>query len=148
MGEIHQAFGLGLWHIKAVIENFLIRKFHPIPSYDDLLIQKGFEIVNKCKGRTNVKPLSDCLYKTPKTLERKFSQYLGKSTKQVIKLLRFKEVLTDLSSVKDLSLTELAFNNGYFDLSHYIRDFKSYTGYTPKEFIEKYPDFNMDSETC
>lgn len=132
----------------AVIENFLIRQYHPIPTYDDLLIQKGIEIVKNCKGQTNAIYLSDCLYKTPKTLERKFSQYLGKSTKQVIKLLRFKEVLNDLSFNKELSLTEHAFNNGYFDLSHYTHDFKSYTGYTPKEFVEKFPDFNMDTETC
>jgi AraC-like DNA-binding protein len=132
----------------TIIENFLTRHYCPIPLYDDLLIQKGIEIVKKCKGQTTVKHLSDCLFKTPKTLERKFSQYLGKPTKQVIKLHRFKEVLIDLSHNKGLSMTEHAFNNGYFDLSHYTHDFKSFTGYTPKEFAEKYPEYNMESETC
>lgn len=57
----------------TVIENFLIRHYSPIPSHDGLLIQKGVEIVKSCKGQTNAKYLSDCLYTTPKTLERKFS---------------------------------------------------------------------------
>ena len=132
----------------TVIESFLIRRYSPIPSYDGLLIQKGVEIVKNCKGQTNAKYLSDCLYTSPKTLERKFAKYLGKTTKQLIKLIRFQEVLHDFSCVNELSLTEHAYKNGYFDQSHFIHDFKSYTGYTPKEFYTKYPDFNLDGESC
>lgn len=132
----------------SVIENFLIRRYSPIPSHDGLLIQRGVEIVKSCKGQTNAKYLSDCLYTSPKTLERKFAKYLGKTTKQVIKLMRFQEVLNDFSCVNRLSLTKHAYNNGYFDQSHFIHDFKSYTGYTPKEFFVKYPDYNIDGESC
>lgn len=130
----------------AVIENFLIRCYSPIPSHDSLLIKKGVEIVKNCKGQTSAKYLSDCLYTSPKTLERKFARYLGKSTKQVIKLIRFQEVLHDFSCLNKRSLTEHAYNNGYFDQSHFIHDFKSYTGYTPKEFYVKYPDFTIDTD--
>lgn len=132
----------------TVIEKFLIRRYFPIPSHDGLLIQRGVEIVKNCKGQTNAKYLSDCLYTSPKTLERKFAKYLGKTTKQLIKLIRFQEVLHNFSCVNELSLTEHAYKNGYFDQSHFIHDFKSYTGYTPKEFYTKYPDFNLDGESC
>jgi AraC-like DNA-binding protein len=132
----------------AVIENFLIRHYFPIPSHDSLLILKGVEIVKNFKGQTNVKYLSGCLYSTPKTLERKFSKYLGKTTKQVIKLIRFQEILQDLSVNKNVSLTEYAYRNGYFDQSHFIKDFKTYSGYTPKDFLVKYPDFNINAENC
>jgi len=131
-----------------IIENFLLRRYSPIIAHDKVLIQKGIEIIKVKRGQTNAKSLSDLLCTTPKTLERKFSQYLGKTTKQVIKLMRFQEVLHNFSNNKGLSLTELAFNNGYFDQSHFIRDFKSYTGYTPREFVAKYPDFTMDAGTC
>lgn len=130
----------------TVIENFLIRRYSPIPSHDSLLIQKGIEIVKNCKGQTNAKYLSDCLYNSPKTLERKFAKYLGKTTKQIIKLIRFQEVLQDFSCVDELSMCKHAYNNGYFDQSHFIHDFKSYTGYTPREFSVKYPDFNLNVE--
>jgi AraC-like DNA-binding protein len=129
----------------CVIENFLLKRFSPIKSHDYLLIQKGIEIIKSQKGLINSKSLSEDLYTTPKTLERKFSQYLGKTTKQIIKLLRFQEVLHDFSCVKEISLTQRAYKSGYFDQSHFIHDFKSYTGYTPKEFATKYPDYNMDT---
>ena len=132
----------------TVIENFLIRRFSPIPVYDGLLIQKGIEIVKNCKGQTDSKYLSACLYTSPKTLERKFAKYLGKTPKQFIKLIRFQEILKDLSVNKNSSLTEFAFRNGYFDQSHFIKDFKTYSGYTPKDFRVKYPDFNLTDEGC
>ena len=132
----------------SVIENFLIRRYSPIPSYDNLLIQKGIKIIKEYKGQINATSLSGCLSITSKTLERKFSQYLGKTTKQIIKLIRFQEVLNDFSKNKDLILTERAYNNGYFDQSHFIHDFKTYSGYTPKEFVARYPDFNITDEYC
>lgn len=128
----------------TVIENFLINRFSPIPDYDNLLIQKGIELVKGYKGQINAKCLSESLYTSPKTLERKFAKYLGKTTKQLISLIRFQEVLRDFSCGDERSLTEFAVNNGYFDQSHFIHDFKSHTGYTPKEFRAKYPDFGMD----
>jgi len=129
-----------------IIENFLLRRYSPIPLHDNLLLRKGIEIIKKYKGQTNATSLSDFLSTTPKTLERKFSHYLGKTTKQIIKLIRFQEVLNDFSNNKELSLTELAYNNGYFDQSHFIHDFKAYSGYTPGEFVTKYPDFNITAE--
>ncbi|MBN1118667.1 MAG: AraC family transcriptional regulator, partial [Bacteroidales bacterium] len=84
---------------------------------------------------------------SPKTLERKFAKYLGKTTKQLIKLIRFQEVLHDFGCTNELNLTEHAYNNGYFDQSHFIHDFKSYTGYTPKEFSAKYPNFNLNGDS-
>jgi AraC-like DNA-binding protein len=132
----------------CVIEDFLLRLYSPIPSPDCILIQKGVEIVKNCKGQATVKYVSGCLYTSPKTLERKFSKFLGKSTKQVIKLIRFQQVLRDFSVNKNISLTEFAYRNGYFDQSHFINDFKAFSGYTPKGFLAKYPYFNIDAETC
>jgi AraC-like DNA-binding protein len=128
----------------SVIENFLLKRYSPIALHDNLLIKKGFEIIKNNKGQINASALSGCLSTTSKTLERKFSHYLGKTTKQVIKLIRFQEVLNDFSKNKDLILTERAYNNGYFDQAHFIHDFKAFTGYTPKEFAAKYPDFSFE----
>jgi AraC-like DNA-binding protein len=132
----------------VVIEDFLFRRYSPIPSHDHLLIRKSLEIVKKSRGQTNAKYLSGCLYTSPKTLERKFSKYLGKTTKQLIKLIRFQEILQDLSIYKNGSLTKCAYRNGYFDQSHFIKDFKTYSGYTPKDFLARYPDYNINAEDC
>lgn len=76
------------------------------------------------------------------------AEALGISTKQVSRLLRaevdmtFKEYLLQLRMsaaqqllrVEGLSITETANRVGYFNISHFIKCFKSYSGMTPGEW--------------
>jgi len=131
-----------------IIEQFLLHHFSPIDAYDRHLLNNGLQLIRRCKGQTSAFGLSEQLATTPKNLERKFSRYLGTTTKQVIKLVRFQEILRDFSEHKNIRLTDRAYNNGYFDQAHFIKDFKSYCGYTPGEFSARYPDFSMNGESC
>jgi AraC-like DNA-binding protein len=132
----------------TVIEHFLLSQFSPIPQFDYQLLQSSIQLIKKNKGQISASLLSDKLATTPKSLERKFSTYMGKTPKQFIKLIRYQEILVNFSNHKSIPLTKHAYLNGYFDQSHFIHDFKSYTGYTPKEFISKYPDFDLNADTC
>jgi AraC-like DNA-binding protein len=62
---------------------------------------------------------------------------VGNTPKQFIKIVRFHEVMTNLTTVKPGKLTQHAHENGYFDQAHFIRDFKAYSGYTPKELLSQ-----------
>ena len=132
----------------SVIDDFLLKRFSPVTSYNYLLIHKAYDIIKHRKGQITVANLTENLSITTKSLERKFSQYIGKTTKQVIKLVRFQEILKDFSNTKEINLTDCAYRNGYFDQTHFIKDFKSYSGYTPKEFLLKYPGYNINADHC
>lgn len=129
----------------GVIENFLLKRFAPIPAHDSVILQKGIEVIKNLKGQATALSLSNYLSVSPKSLERKFSYYLGKTPKQIIKLIRFQTVVSDLSGIIDMNLTEYAYLNGYFDQAHFIKDFKALSGYTPKEFRNKYCDSNANA---
>jgi len=49
------------------------------------------------------------------------------------KISRFQKSLYLLANNND-SLTSIAHHCGYFDQSHFIKDFKEFTGTTPSEF--------------
>lgn len=118
-----------------LIETFLWNQWHPVKPHDFMLIETGIDLIRKAKGQIHARALSEALFVTPKSLERKFSALLGKTPKQYIKLVRFQEVLRDLSRNQTLSFTEQAYQSGYFDQSHFIHDFKNYSGFTPGEFL-------------
>lgn len=65
---------------------------------------------------------------------RKFSSAIGLSPKQLSKTIRLQAILKTLLTKEVTSLTNLAYENGYFDQAHFIKDFKEFTELTLKEF--------------
>lgn len=123
----------------GIIERFLLSRFQPIKNNDLLLIKESIKLINQSKGQIFASDLSKRLFLTNKSLERKFSTFLGKSPKQYIRIVRFQSTIESLSNINNRQLTEFAYENGYFDQSHFIRDFKTLSGYTPKEFLSLGP---------
>lgn len=66
-------------------------------------------------------------------LQKIFLEYTGLTPKLYSKINRFQNSLL-LVAEKDQSFTSIAYDCGYFDQSHFIRDFKSFTGLTPSAF--------------
>ena len=66
-------------------------------------------------------------------LQKIFLQYSGLTPNLFSKIDRFQKSL-HLVAKKDMSLTSIAYQCGYFDQSHFIKDFKSFTGSTPSHF--------------
>ena len=76
---------------------------------------------------------------TPRYLRKLFLQYTGVTPKLYNKINRFQLSLR-LITKNEVSLTSIAYDCGYFDQSHFIRDFKSFTGITPSAYSpESYP---------
>ncbi len=67
-------------------------------------------------------------------LQKLFLQHTGLTPKLYSKINRFQNSLRLLNNKKDASLTSIAYDCGYFDQSHFIREFKSFTGTTPSSY--------------
>ncbi|HEX2848122.1 MAG TPA: helix-turn-helix transcriptional regulator [Chitinophagaceae bacterium] len=66
-------------------------------------------------------------------LQKIFLQHTGLTPKLYCKINRFQNSLL-LIAKKNLSLTAIAYECGYFDQSHFIREFRSFTGTSPSGF--------------
>ena len=129
------------------VEEFLLQHFALIPKYDYQLLESGIRLIKTQISCINAHTLSNTLNITPKSLERKFSKYIGKTPKQFIKLIRFQEIMSNIYHSKNLSLEVFAHENGFYDQAHFNKDFKFYTGFTPKEYVVKYVN-NSNETSC
>ena len=68
-----------------------------------------------------------------RTLQRLFDRYVGVSPKGVIQRYRLHEAAERISRGA-ADWTDLGLELGYYDVSHFIRDFKAILGKTPQEF--------------
>lgn len=69
-----------------------------------------------------------------RTLQRLFSLYVGVSPKWVIKRYRLHEAAERLTAGEILDWPALALDLGYYDQSHFIKDFRSIVGKAPGDY--------------
>jgi AraC-like DNA-binding protein len=61
--------------------------------------------------------------------------YCGLAPKHIQKINRFNQVLRLIGSTSFQGWGQMAYQAGYADQSHLIRDFRHFTGYTPEEYF-------------
>ncbi|HAS45298.1 MAG TPA: hypothetical protein DCS93_32745 [Microscillaceae bacterium] len=81
----------------------------------------------------SLKELSRELNLHPVTISRYFPKYFGCSLGDYMRKLKVERALFYLQHTLK-PLTEIAYECGFADQSHFIRVFKAYTGFTPKAF--------------
>lgn len=124
-----------------ILEKFLQRRIIFNKMHDFRRIDSALNKIYMRKGMLNIEELSDVACLSNRQFERKFSEFTGLSPKQFLRIARFQHIINLKNKNKHLSLTQLAYEAGYYDQSHFINEFKLLSGYTPKEF------FNLDCTT-
>lgn len=72
-----------------------------------------------------------------RTLERMYNKYVGLSANTYRTLDRFHFGLNNILYGDYSKYSDVAYDSGYFDQMHFIRDFKRFTGATPKSFAKQ-----------
>jgi AraC-like DNA-binding protein len=90
--------------------------------------------LNRNPGLT-VKQLTEKTGYTRKHLVHRFKEEAGMTIKEYQKINRMYKVLRYIDADSSPSWTKLACDFGFYDQSHFIRDFKNHTGYTPTDYI-------------
>ena len=116
-----------------LIETFLLNRLTDRKTIDNI-VKSTIETILDAKGQFSVNELSKQNNINRRQLTRKFSSTIGLSPKQLSKIIRIQNTLKTLLTKDVTSLTDLAYENEYFDQAHFIKDFKEFTGLTPKEF--------------
>lgn len=117
----------------GIIQNYLCQKLRC--NQDDPQIVYCLNEARLSGGLTSVDRLAHITGLSQRQLSRKFQKYVGLSPKEYLRISRFITSLTHLKRSPATSLTEVACETGYYDQSHFIRDYKDYTGFTPGQLL-------------
>jgi AraC-like DNA-binding protein len=113
-----------------VVERFMFSQLKDI--YTDKLIVEAAKLIYLSKGTIRIKELNEKLSISPSPFEKRFRKMVGTTPKKFASIVRFNSILANINKAK--SLTEICYENNFFDQAHFIKDFKQFTGDTPENF--------------
>lgn len=114
-----------------VLEDFLLGRL--VPRQDNL-VNAAVQQIYGTKGTIRIRELSDSLSMSTDAFEKRFSKVIGTSPKQFASLVRLQSLVRQKRA--DQSMAQLALEAGYFDQSHFSKDFKLFTGLAPGDFFK------------
>lgn len=119
-------------HIIGIIEKFLIQEIQWLQTNE--LIKVALHRIIEADGDISIRSLINELPISRDSFEKKFRAQVGTSPKQFSNIVRFRGLFEN--SQKRFNLTTIALNAGYYDQSHFIKEFKSITGKRPSDFYK------------
>lgn len=113
-----------------IVEQFFLTQLKDIQT--DKLIVEAVKMIYQSNGTIRIRELNEKLFISQSPFEKRFRKVVGTTAKKFASIVRFNSVLENLNGTK--TLTEICYENNFFDQAHFIKDFKQFTGDTPENF--------------
>lgn len=101
------------------------------------------------ENRTEQIPISEIANKVGlnlKTFQRHFQKHMGCSPVEYRRIYRFRSSLSNKSNSTQLkNLTDITYEEGYYDQSYLIKEFRKITNHNPKDFFKAATKVDGDS---
>ncbi len=115
----------------AVLDGFLLARLRPETL--DPIVAAAAAALASSRGVVRIASLARQLGLSQDPLEKRFRRAIGTSPKHLASLLRLRHAIA--MGQRGLSWTLAAHQAGYFDQSHFIREFRAYASDTPTRFF-------------
>ena len=106
-------------HIE-LIADLLCRIFEARREALDYKIQQAIQLIINNNGTLNINTLIGTLKINERTFERRFLTQVGVSPKQFSRIIQFQSSLNQLTDRDYNKLTDIVYNNGFADQSHFM----------------------------
>ena len=108
---------------------------------EDLIFDFCIDKITTSKGKVAIKELERKTGYSSRWLNMKFMDKLGISPKNLASIVRFKHYYQGLISGNNNPFLKNDYYEFYYDQSHFIKDFKRFTGLPPTKYLKQINDF-------
>ena len=116
------------------LEKFLVRQYkrhqemNPLVhfSVSQLLQKPDVWTIKQLTGKTGI---------SQKHLINLFKKYVGLSPKLFARISKFQKVIQLVDRQQKIDWTSLAYECGYYDQAHFIKEFRSFSGINPSSYL-------------
>ena len=115
---------------KSIVENYLLHKMKNLK--DGLPFDWAMRQLLLNDGNITIEKIASLACLSLRQFERKCAERIGMPPKSYARIARFSKAYRLKEADPELTWTAIAYEAGYFDQMHFIRDFKEFAGVTPR----------------
>ena len=144
--QVQLLHALGVQEMVSLANNFLIGFLNKqkavyanggITRISHQLLSKNYNIdISKYARLANM-----CI----RNFERRFSEQVGTSPKLFCRILRFNTAVKSRITHQEKSWVDVAYDNGYYDIMHMIKEFKQFANVSPSILFNNYPGLTTET---
>ena len=118
-----------------LMEQFLLGQLLEHQQQQDVILDVALETMRQSGGNARLDGIAQQLSVSCKTVERRFVRALGIPPKRYFRLYRFVNALRWYYQHPPEKLSDIAYEHGYFDQMHFVREVRAFTGCAPREYF-------------
>ena len=122
-----------------VLQQFLLKQF--TLQAEDSIFEYCVAKINSSKGKITIKELEKKTGYSSRWLNMKFKEKLGISPKNLSTIIRFNQYYNAVANNNEMDFMQNAFYDHYYDQSHFLKEFKRFTGQSHSGFEKTTNDF-------
>ena len=116
-------------------ESFLLSQFWDNQELSS--IENSLTFLENSNEQISISDIANKVGLNLKTFQRHFQKHIGCSPVEYRRICRFRSSLTNKLNNKQLkNLTEITYEEGYYDQSYLIKEFRKITNHNPKDFFK------------
>ena len=118
----------------ALLEQSLLARLRETPP-GLKVVQCAVAEIARHHGTLSIRELSESMGMSQKHLIVQFRQMVGCTPKELGRLYRFGDILASIDPTQPVDWTLVAHQFYFHDQSHFIRDFREFSGHTPTDYL-------------
>ena len=123
-----------------LMEQFLLARLPESERKHDVVLSVALDAMRQSGGNARLDSIAQKLRVSCKTVERRFINTLGIPPKRYFRLYRFVNALKGYHDHRPEKLSDIAYEHGYFDQMHFVREVRAFTGCAPREYFKSWAD--------
>jgi len=126
----------------ALMEKFLLDKFASRLVVDECVSFAVGEM-SRNPDRLNIARMNTRIGYSQKHFISMFKRRVGLTPKAYLKIMRFQKAIHTIESIpgRGIDWAAVSYDCGFYDQSHFINDFRVFSGFTPEEYLTKKSDY-------
>lgn len=138
-------YAAATWEARfALLDALLAARFAEARSPSPA-VARAWQLLTATHGQIEIGTLAEEIGWSRKHLNLRLREQIGLSPKALARVLRFQRAIHLLERAPGGSLTDVAYECGYYDQAHFIRDFRVFAGATPGTFLGRQVPIGADS---